>query len=93
MRSGATETFWNILLLALAGAIIFTGIRLIRGPSLADRVLALDVIAAIAVAAATVYAVAHRQPVFLDVAIVIALVSFVATVAFAKFIERQGIRR
>ena len=67
-------------------------IRLARGPSLPDRVVALDLVTALGVAVCAVYAVAHRQTVFLDVAIVLALISFVGTVAFARYLEVRGRR-
>ena len=63
-------------------------IRLVRGPSLADRVVSLDLLATIGVAMCGVYAVTHQQPVFLDVAIVMALITFVGTIAFARTMER-----
>ena len=44
----------------------------------------------IGVAICGVYAVAHHKAVFLDVAIVVALISFVATVAFARYLEEKA---
>jgi multicomponent Na+:H+ antiporter subunit F len=81
-------TFWNILLIVLAVAFVLAFVRLARGPSLADRVLALDVIVAVAVSIITIYAIAYDRPGFLDVAIILALIGFVATVAFAQYLEK-----
>jgi len=75
----------TMLLLAIALA----SLRLILGPGLPDRVVALDVIAVLATALTALYAVRFNEPVFLDVAVILALVSFVGTVAFAHFIERK----
>lgn len=80
--------FWNILLIVLAVAFVLAFVRLARGPSLADRVLALDVIVAVAVSIITIYAIAYDRPGFLDVAIILALIGFVATVAFAQYLEK-----
>ena len=55
---------------------------------LASRVVALDVIAVLAAALAAVFAIKFDVRVFLDVTIILALVSFVGTVAFAHYIER-----
>ena len=79
----------NALLGLLALAMVLAFVRLVRGPSRPDRVVALDLMAAIGVALCGVYAVVHDQPVFLDVAIVMALITFVGTVAFARYLEAR----
>ena len=79
-----------IALAMLSISLLLAFVRLARGPSLPDRVIALDLISILAAAIAATYAIATAQPVFLDVAIVLALISFVGTVAFARFVERQG---
>jgi multisubunit Na+/H+ antiporter MnhF subunit len=61
--------------------------RLARGPSLADRVVALDAIAATIVAAAVLYALQTGLAVFVDVALSIALVGFLGTLALARAVE------
>lgn len=77
-------------LLLLALALCF--FRAARGPTLADRVVALDVLNILAVAYCTLLAVASGRAVYLDVAIALALVAFLVAVAFARFIERGGAR-
>lgn len=82
---------WSEMLLALLGLPLVLGfIRLLVGPSLPDRVVAFDFMAAVAVAVAGVTAIATDNPVFLDVAMVLALITFVGTVAFARYLERRG---
>ncbi len=61
-------------------------IRLARGPSLADRVVALEVIAAIVVGITLVAALDNDQTALVDVALLLALVSFITTLAFARFV-------
>lgn len=73
-----------ILVIAMVPAFI----RLVRGPSLPDRVIALDLLITIGVGIIAVYAIAMGQAVFLDVAVVLALTSFLGTVAFAYYVER-----
>lgn len=75
-------------LLSIASVLAF--IRLVRGPSLPDRVVALDLLITIGVAFIAVYAIAMGQPVFLDVATVLALTSFLGTIAFAYYVERTA---
>lgn len=68
-------------------------VRIARGPSLADRVVALDMMTVIIVAFCGLYAIFSDEPAFLDVAIALALVGFLATVALARFAERAMLRR
>ena len=81
---------------AVALAMSFTGIalflafiRLVRGPSLPDRVVALDLIGLLAVGMIATYDIMTEQPILLDAATVLALVAFLGTVAFAQYVERR----
>lgn len=77
-----------LTLLALAAGLTF--IRLAKGPTLPDRVIAIDLIGVVLVCVLVLMAGATRQGAFLDVAMVVALISFVGTVAYARYIEREG---
>lgn len=72
-----------LAILALAFAIAF--VRLVRGPTLPDRVVGLELISTIFVGVVAVWAIISRQTVYLDVGIVLALVGFLSSVAFARF--------
>lgn len=77
--------------LAMVGLALFLAfVRLVRGPTLPDRVVALDLMGVLAVGMITTYAVATDQPVLLDPMTVLALVGFLSTVAFARYLERRG---
>lgn len=78
----------NLALVMLTIAMGVAFVRLVKGPSLPSRVVALDLMASLAVGIIAVYAVATKQPIFLDVAIALALVGFLGTVAFAYFVEK-----
>jgi len=80
---------WNIIFGLLGLAFILTMLRLIRGPRLPDRVVSLDLITAEIIAVISVAAIRTSQPAFLDVAIILALISFLGTVAFAYYIEQR----
>lgn len=71
-------------------AMLLAMVRLLRGPSLADRVVALDLVAALAVGVIAVYAILTEQPMLLRAGIVVALVIFVGTVAFAMYLEKRA---
>ena len=64
--------------------------RLARGPSIADRVVAVDGLLITGVAAIAADAVRTGQGAFLPVAVVITLVSFIGTAIVARYIERRG---
>ena len=74
----------------LAVAIGLTFMRLAKGPTLPDRVIALDLIGVLLVCVLVLTAGVTAQQVLLDVAMVVALISFVGTVAYARYIEREG---
>lgn len=76
-------------LLLVVGAAGFA-YRIVRGPSLADRMIAVDGLVATMVACVIVHAVDHGTTRFLDVALVVAFVGFLGTSAGARFIERRG---
>lgn len=71
-------------------AVVLCLVRLIRGPNIADRVVALDLIATIIVGITAVLSIATSEPTFLSVSIVLALVAFLGTVAFAYYVQRGG---
>ncbi len=80
-----------VLDLALAGltvASILCFVRLLRGPTAHDRVVALDSLSSTVVGLVAVYAIRLEQAVLIDALFVIALLGFVSTVAFARYLER-----
>ncbi|MCH8467753.1 MAG: cation:proton antiporter [Roseinatronobacter sp.] len=77
----------SLFLILIGLAVAF--VRLAKGPSLADRVVALDMMTVTIISFCGVYAVFMDEPSFLDVAIVLALVGFLATVALARYAERR----
>lgn len=74
-----------VLTLALVGA----AFRMILGPGYADRFVALDMLTGLAVAACALTAVTTGRREFLDVGLGLALVAFLATIAFAAFLKRK----
>lgn len=88
--SGTTPDVASFVALSmLAAAAGLTFIRLVKGPTLPDRVIAIDLIGVLLVCVLVVTAGATAEQALLDVAMVIALVSFVGTVAYARYIERE----
>lgn len=79
-----------IAILALAAVVALA--RVVRpGTSLADRVIALDLILLIIVMGIAVSAVSTRSSIYFDVLVVVSLLGFVGTITVARFIERRGL--
>lgn len=82
---------WAAVVILLAAIGVFW--RLLKGPSAADRIVALDMLGILMVAFGGVFAVAAGESAFLDVALALALVAFLGTVAFARYVERRDAAR
>lgn len=74
----------------VVAALVLSTVRLLRGPTLPDRVVALDLISILLVALLTLFAISSRVDAYLDAALVLALVAFLGTVALARFMLRSG---
>lgn len=64
-------------------------LRLVIGPTLPDRAVAMDLLSSLAQAVIATYAIVTHQSALLDVAMAIALISFLGTVAFARYVEKR----
>ncbi|MQT12343.1 cation:proton antiporter [Segnochrobactrum spirostomi] len=80
----------HIALFMLAAAFLLITIRIVRGPALPDRVLALDMLVTVAVGFIATISIAAGEFLYLDVAIALALVGFLSTVALARFVLTHG---
>jgi multicomponent Na+:H+ antiporter subunit F len=72
---------------ALGVSLVLAFVRVGRGPSLADRVLALELLTVIGLSILALFSLKYEQPAFLDVAILLGLVGFISSVAFARVME------
>ncbi|WP_028298169.1 cation:proton antiporter [Olivibacter sitiensis] len=75
-------------LLAISITLIFY--RLFKGPRVVDRVIALDLLITTGVSIITVYSISMKQSTFLDVAMILALIAFLGTIAFSYYLEKKG---
>lgn len=76
--------------LVLAAAFVCFAYRLVRGPTLADRVIAIDGMLVVGLSMIVVNAVDTGRGAFLQVAVMLTLVGFIGTAVVARFIEGQG---
>ena len=82
------DTISQVTLLTLGVALLVAFIRLVKGPTLPDRIVAMDLIGVLVVGLIVVLAASSGVRATLDAAIVIALVGFLGTVAYATYVER-----
>ncbi len=78
----------QFVLAMLAVAFLIALVRLVKGPTLPDRVVAMDLIGVIVVGLIVVMAESMQVRATLDAAVVIALIGFLGTVAYATYVER-----
>lgn len=78
----------SVVFALISAGLLMAFVRLALGPTLPDRVLALEYIAMLAVSLTALYAIASEKPVFLEAAIALALISFLGTIAFSRYVEK-----
>lgn len=88
-----TDLALYVSLPLLGVAILFTVGRLFYGPRMPDRVISLDQLGILGIGVIAIYAIGTNQLALLDVVLVIALISFLGTVAFAYYLQRRGIKQ
>ena len=75
-------------LLSISAVLVF--VRFLLGPSLSDRVVALDLLITIGIGIISVYSIVTNQSTFLDIAMILALIAFLGTVAFSYYLEKRN---
>jgi multicomponent Na+:H+ antiporter subunit F len=86
--TGFTAYGMGVAITLVGVSLLLTFVRLVKGPTLADRVVALDLVTMILVVILTLFGMSIDDSAYIDAAIALGLVAFLATVAFARYIER-----
>lgn len=86
----ALEWATMIALILLGLALLVSIVRIVIGPTLADRVLALDLLTVVAMGFVGAIAIRTGLTLYLDIAIALALLGFLATLAFTRYILSRG---
>ena len=76
-----------IILIFLLISVLLSLIRVIRGPTAPDRIVGIDTINTIIISGMVVFGAAFQEVIYIDVAIVYALLSFISTLFIAKYLE------
>ncbi len=78
----------DIIVFSLVGlGILFAVVRLLKGPTPADRVVALDTFNIIVIGVIALLAYQFKNSLYLDIAIVYAILAFIETIVFARYLE------
>lgn len=83
------DFLYYIILPVLTLSLVLVFVRFMIGPSLSDRVIALDLLITIGIGIIAVYSIVSDQPTFLDIAMILALIAFLSTVAFSYYLEKR----
>lgn len=84
------DFIYYFVLPTLSISVILIFIRFIKGPDMVDRVIALDLIVTTGIGFISAYSILYNQPAFLDVAMILALIAFLGTVAFTYYIQQKN---
>ncbi|TPV34740.1 cation:proton antiporter [Paucihalobacter ruber] len=84
------DYLYYILLPVLSVAMVLLFVRFLLGPSIADRVIALDLLITTGIGIISIYSIITNQPTFLDIAMILALIAFLGTVAFSYYLEKRN---
>jgi len=78
---------YMIVLIAILLCVIMAIVRVIIGPTIPDRVVGVDTINTIVIVGMVIFGAAYEMVIYIDVAIVYALLSFISTLFIAKYLE------
>lgn len=81
------NTTFLLVVIALALCIILALVRVVRGPTAPDRVVGVDTINTMVIVSMVAFGVAYQEVIYIDVAIVYALLSFISTLFIAKYLQ------
>ena len=82
------KTILLISLILFGIAILITFIRIIFGPTIPDRIIAMDVIGVNLISAMAIVSITFNTKFFYDVILVLGILAFISTISFSKFLER-----
>ena len=83
------DFLYFIILPLLSVALVIVFIRFLKGPTIVDRVVALDLVVTIGIGIISIYSIVNNRPNFLDIALILALIAFLGTVAFTYYLEKR----
>lgn len=80
---------YYIILPILTLSVVLIFYRFLKGPSISDRVISLDLLITTGIGIIAIYSIVVDQNTFLDIAMILALIAFLGTVAFSYYLEKR----
>jgi multicomponent Na+:H+ antiporter subunit F len=81
------------ILPVLALALVFALYRFIKGPSVPDRIIALDLLITVSIGIMVIYSITTHQSTLLDIAMVLALIAFLGTLSFTFYLKQKNLEK
>ncbi len=83
------EYLYFVLFPVLMFSILLVFIRFIKGPHIQDRIVALDLIITAGIGVIAIFSIISNQSTFLDIALLLALIAFLGTIAFSYYLVKR----
>ena len=83
------DYLYYIILPILSLSILLVFLRFIKGPTISDRIIAVDLLVTIGIGFIAVYSILSHQPTFLDIALILGLIAFLGTVAYSSYLQKR----
>ena len=80
----------TVVIVVLVASAILVLYRFVKGPTLPDRVTAIDLITTIVIAIIVVFSILWKSPNFFDVAMVLSLISFLGSISYAFYLTKRN---
>ncbi len=89
MEGSVSDIVLIIAFSMLLAALLLAFIRLLKGPSINDRIAAMDLIASVVMGFVLVYSVIINKSIYFDIPVIISLISFIGTVAISTYLKNR----
>ncbi len=83
------DYLYYIILPVISLAILLVFVRFIKGPTISDRIIAVDLLVTIGIGVIAVYSILTNQSTFLDIALILGLIAFLGTVAYSSYLQKR----
>lgn len=85
------EDFFTYGILPILGlAVLLIFVRFIKGPTLPDRVISVDLLITVGIGIMVAYSIINNQPAFMDIAMILALIAFLGTLSFTYYLKQKA---
>ncbi|WP_424492517.1 cation:proton antiporter [Salinimicrobium sp. GXAS 041] len=83
------DYLYYIILPVISLAILLVFVRFIKGPTISDRIIAVDLLVTIGIGVIAVYSILTNHSTFLDIALILGLIAFLGTVAYSSYLQKR----